>query len=186
MVINCHHHPLLTADQSLGMLDENLLGLCPLIPTWLLTVPAANTALGWLERETLMTNSWASQPANLACILQGWPPLAFLFLSSSYLHLWSTCSRGCHGCQKAWEDAGGKGSEAHRLMTVIHAAQLGDDRQPTEGSLQFREPRQRETLRGLCWEIYKTQGCLHLCSVLSILLTASCHGAPAYHHRMVK
>lgn len=69
-------------DQSLGILDENLLGLCPLIPTWLLTVPAASIALGWLEMETktLMTNSWASQPANLASILQGWPPLAFLFL----------------------------------------------------------------------------------------------------------
>lgn len=49
MVINCYHHPLLTVDQSLGMPDENLLGLCPLIPTWLLTVPAASAALGRLQ-----------------------------------------------------------------------------------------------------------------------------------------
>lgn len=63
MVINCHHHPLLTVDQSLGMLDENLLGLCPLVPTWLLTATAASAALGWLEMGTLMTNSWhRSQP----------------------------------------------------------------------------------------------------------------------------
>lgn len=141
-------HPLLPVDQSAGRLDGNLLGLCPLIPTWLLTVPAASIAFGLLESETktLMTTSWASQPANLASLLQGWPPCAFLFLLPHRTHIFGPLGA------EAREDAGGKGADVS--TRVMHAAQLGGN----EDSWQPREPRQRNPLRGFPGRFIRPRG----------------------------
>lgn len=138
-------------DQSLRILDENLLGLCPLIPTWLLTVPAASIALGWLEMETktLMTNSWASQPANLASILQDWLPLAFLFLFSHLTYIF-----GQLVAEVDMDAKRGKGTETHVLTKVMHAAQLGGN----EDSLQLRELRQGNSLRGFPGPFIRLRG----------------------------
>lgn len=162
MVINCYHYPLLTVDQSLGMLDENLLGLCPLIPTWLLTVPAASAALGWLHpRLWWLTAGHLSQPTRSASIHQRWPRPAFLIFPTSLVCLQQRLPQMPKSQRGCW----GKGTEAHVLATVICAAQ------PV--SLQLRDPRRIEKLF--------TGGCLRprvftFCSVLSISPCASCQG----------
>lgn len=152
-------------------------------------LPPALPWAGW--RLWWPTAGHLSQSTLLAASRAGLHLPSFLY--SSYLGLWSAWSGGCQGCQKAWEGAGREGrvgpAEAFlltqwRVPFLLCFWVTGGS--PTEVSQQLRGPREagpREKLsEGLYGEIHKTQRCLHLHLVLSILLTASCLDAPAYHH----
>lgn len=167
MVINCHHHPLLTVDQSVVMLDENLLGPAHWFPPGCSQYPPPLLPWAdWSQRLWWLTAGRLSQPTLPPRSGAGLHlPSRFSFLISPGAR--STCSRGCQGHQKVWKEAGGTGAGV-MLMTSL----VCDRRLTVLGYLVTEGTRgswaKRETLKAFTGR-YKTQGCLHLCSFYLLL-----------------